>query len=662
MRKPDRFAMWLCLLAVGVMPLQAQEVLFFNWTAEVVEAGGANNALTDDIQVGHTLTGILAYNPTLEPLPENGQDRHVYNLGADPASRLDMTVSGHDFNVVTHSGDVGITAGFTAHLFSSLDADGQRCQKAFHLVAESLIVDENDETNHNFVEFYLDDWDCEGEYDSSHLPTNFTLADWENAEVKISVYDDPGGDFWMRARITNLSLGAEGGATVSGTVFGDYDGDCNLNGMDAGLHQRFVKFTPGPFTAITDAQGAYSISLPPGDYTAEVVERPLWETTCPSGTVSISLPTAESNETLDFGLEPTTLTEAASISLAGSQPRPGFAMSYTIRVRNTGTLPYSGTVRFTHDNLLTGFSAVPQADSYITPVAEWEIADLPVGAVRNITITMQVPADETLLGTIVCASVENETSDKAGDELLQESRDELCMEIRGAYDPNDIQVFSGTRNADGVILPEDMVLTYLIRFQNEGNAEAINVRVVDQLSEFHNVDKVRIGAASHDFVFNIKDGGTLEWTFNNINLPAKEEDELGSMGYITFDVHLKAGLPVDTEIPNNADIYFDFNSPVRTNTVVSRIFTSITSVGDDDKDAIAVQLFPNPTSDKLVVRFDEVQTAELKLNNLLGETVLTQRIHGSVQELDLTSFASGNYYLTIRTAQGVTVKPVSIAH
>ena len=660
MRKPDRFALWLCLLAVGVMPLQAQEVLFFNWTAEVVEAGGANTALTDDIQVGHTLTGILAYNPTLEPLPENGQERHVYNLGADPASRLDMNVSGHDFNVITHSGDVGITAGFTANLFSSLDASGQRCQKAFHLVAESLIVDDDNETKHNFVEFYLDDWDCEGEYDSSYLPSNFTLADWENAEVKISVYDNPGGDFWMRARITSLSLGAAGGATVSGTVFGDYDGDCSLNGMDAGLNQRFVKFTPGPFTAITDAQGTYSISLPPGDYQAEVVERPLWETICPAATVSISLPTAESSETLDFGLEPTTLTEAASTSLAGSLPRPGFAMSYTIRVRNTGTLPYSGTVRFTHDNLLTDFSAEPQADSYIAPTAEWEIADLPVGAVRTITVTLQVPADETLLGTIVCATVASESSDKAGDELLQESEDELCMEIRGAFDPNDIQVFSGTRNADGVILPEDVVLTYLIRFQNEGNAEAINIRVVDRLSEFHNVDKVRIGAASHDFVFNIKDGGTLEWTFNNINLPSKGEDELGSKGYIAFDVHLKAGLPVDTEIPNAADIYFDFNSPVRTNTVVSRILNSVTSV-DDDMDAVAVQLFPNPTSDKLTVRFEQTQTAELSLNNLMGATVLSQRFHGSAQELDLTAFAAGAYYLTIRTAQGVTVRPINIA-
>jgi hypothetical protein len=63
----------------------------------------------------------------------------------------------------------------------------------------------------------------------------------------------------------------------------------------------------------------------------------------------------------------------------------------------------------------------------------------------------------------------------------------------------------------------------------------------------------------------------LKFLFPNILLPDSNTNEVASHGFIQYSVKLNAGLPEGTLISNRADIYFDFNQPVLTNTVHSRI-------------------------------------------------------------------------------------------
>jgi len=54
------------------------------------------------------------------------------------------------------------------------------------------------------------------------------------------------------------------------------------------------------------------------------------------------------------------------------------------------------------------------------------------------------------------------------------------IDVIGAFDPNDINVLEGSE----ILYEEaDNYLHYVIRFQNTGNAEAINVRVENLLDE-----------------------------------------------------------------------------------------------------------------------------------------------------------------------------------
>ncbi len=658
-----RLALCLLLLPATSLVVQAQQLISFQFSAEVTQVTDGNDLY--GINIGDEINGILIFDPTIQSISTNAVVS-MFNLGEGPNS-ISVLAGGHEFSSTQSDDHGGIReSGFYAYMKTNdfEDNGNPSCYNSMHFISEVNIFPDQKDVNFSQIGLYFENDNCDQQLDINRLPTSIDLAEWNReARVVVGRYEDNDFEFHMEAQLTSITAGVEAGATVSGNVYADYNSDCEFNGTDQNLMRRFVKFTPGPFHAATDDNGRYSLVLPLGDYDVEVVERELWSQTCPAGPATVSLTEEGSEINADFGMEPERLIEAIDVSVTPGRARPGFDMNYFISVRNIGTLPYSGTIRFIHDGLLTDFSSDPQADSYNNPVAEWELDNLPVDQYVNFYVTMKVPADEGLLGTTICARIESDESNEGSDELLRKDSDEICQEIRGAYDPNDIQVFSGTRNADGSILPEDKVLTYLIRFQNEGNEDAITVRVVDELSEFHNIDKIRLGASSHDFSFDFTDEGALEWTFNDINLKPKSVDEAGSQGFIKFEVYLKDELASGTEIPNDAAIYFDFNSPVITNTVVSRIAGTTTSV-DYDLDDASISVFPNPTSDKVTIRFEEPLNNDaatyVTVRNALGEALMTQKLNSAGTVLALDELAAGSYWLTITTPGSTIVKPINV--
>jgi len=64
--------------------------------------------------------------------------------------------------------------------------------------------------------------------------------------------------------------------------------------------------------------------------------------------------------------------------------------------------------------------------------------------------------------------------------------------------------------------------------------------------------------------------GTIEWTFDGINLPPNVNPPEGE-GWVMFHIDQLSGLPTGTKIQNSASIIFDYNDPVITDTVVNTI-------------------------------------------------------------------------------------------
>lgn len=150
---------------------------------------------------------------------------------------------------------------------------------------------------------------------------------------------------------------------------------------------------------------------------------------------------------------------------------------------------------------------------------------------------------------------------------------EDCQPIRDSYDPNDKLVLPAGTTAQHYT-PTGEPLSYRVRFQNTGTDDAYRVQVVDTLAADLDLRTLRVEAASHPYQLAVSGHGqaVLTFTFSAINLPPASHDAVGSNGFVQFSVRPKAGLPAKALIENAADIFFDFNPPVRTNLATNRLY------------------------------------------------------------------------------------------
>ena len=138
------------------------------------------------------------------------------------------------------------------------------------------------------------------------------------------------------------------------------------------------------------------------------------------------------------------------------------------------------------------------------------------------------------------------------------------------YDPNDKTSLTGFTQ-QGYIEPND-TLDYLIRFQNTGNYYAQNVHITDQLSDHLDWSSLNVTAASHDVQTNVNDDGHVTFSFYDILLPDSTTDEPRSHGYVRFQIQPNQQGQHLSIIENTAEIYFDLNPAVITNTTLNTIF------------------------------------------------------------------------------------------
>jgi len=96
---------------------------------------------------------------------------------------------------------------------------------------------------------------------------------------------------------------------------------------------------------------------------------------------------------------------------------------------------------------------------------------------------------------------------------------------------------------------------------------------------------------------NIKGGNRVEFVFENINLPF---DDATNDGYVVFNIKTLLALEECDTFENTADIYFDFNLPITTNTS-STLISNPLSISEENLESDTIKIYSNPTSDKLFI-------------------------------------------------------------
>ena len=230
----------------------------------------------------------------------------------------------------------------------------------------------------------------------------------------------------------------------------------------------------------------------------------------------------------------------------------------------------------------------------------------------------------------------------------------------GSFDPNDILVNRSFLYDYEMPTPPD--LEYIIRFQNTGNDTAFTVKILNPLDTTRlDLSTLDIVSTSHDadvrFVYHERN---LEFVMNNILLPDSNTNEPMSHGFVRYRIKPKTTVAVGDSIQNFAAIYFDFNSPVITNTAVTHIILP-TGIDPSTANGQRPTIFPNPTNNKITIRLTE--TAQ-KINivtiyNLYGQQVKNLEITPAYStEVDISSLAQGVYFVKINNENSFISKIV----
>jgi len=137
-------------------------------------------------------------------------------------------------------------------------------------------------------------------------------------------------------------------------------------------------------------------------------------------------------------------------------------------------------------------------------------------------------------------------------------------------------------------------------------------------------------------------------------LPDSGTDYEASQGYVAYSVRLKNNLAVGTKLKNTANIYFDFNDPIITNTTVNTIIlkssAAITNLGKD----MNISIYPNPTQDKALIKIalDKPSIVTFNLFDLNGKLIQQKNnqkttVHEFTDEIILDGLHNGIYLLNI---------------
>ncbi|MBC8753352.1 T9SS type A sorting domain-containing protein [Kordia sp. YSTF-M3] len=480
-----------------------------------------------------------------------------------------------------------------------------------------------------------------------------------NANGASSVYaadvDNDGDiDILAASRLDSKVVWHENLGTSSNTINGLVSLDVNSTGCSGNnppLQNLMIVTNNGSQSVSTfsNQNGIYQLFTGDGAYTTSIISGlPNYYTATPISQTS-NFTGVGNVDTVNFCVEPTGSVNELNISVYPSQdePRPGFDTVYQIVYNNVGTTLLSGNVTFQYDNTKLQFlNASETVNSQTANTLTFNFTGLNQFETRTIDLDFNVfPPPTTNIGEILSATAT--INPISGDNTPGDNVFTLNQTVIGSYDPNDIQVLEGDR----ILLEDaDKYLHYIIRFQNTGTASAINVNVENVLDANLDWTSMQLETLSHAGSVEITNGNMVKFIFDGINLPDSTSDEPNSHGFITYKIKPKSTVAIGDIMYNTADIFFDFNPPITTNTVSTEI---VETLSVNEFTANAFSIYPNPTENIVHIRGKDT-IKKLSIHDLNGRLLKEIKLPNSqtAREIAMDDFSIGLYFLSIETEKG----------
>jgi hypothetical protein len=132
--------------------------------------------------------------------------------------------------------------------------------------------------------------------------------------------------------------------------------------------------------------------------------------------------------------------------------------------------------------------------------------------------------------------------------------------------------------------------------------------------------------------------GIYRFEFPHIWLPDSTTNEAESHGHLTYRITELPNNPISSTIENTAYIYFDWNSPIITNTTLN-INMWIDGINELENQLV---VYPNPATDEIIVSIE--QPTNVRVADLNGKLLL-ERVLQPGDALKLDSLNAGIYMI-----------------
>lgn len=399
--------------------------------------------------------------------------------------------------------------------------------------------------------------DCEAQLLCDQLAIDATKIDIENNAGKCN-------------DISEIGCKSYG---LSGKIYIDLNDNGIQDAGENGIPNMKVIALPSGAIAYTNSFGTYRFKSEEGaSYQLSIIDYDQeWQLTTATSTYSATYdPSSDTNDVYHFGLSPLTYKRSIDFDLSSGPTRCNTESIFVLTVTNDGTKTIRTYIEFETDALTTVNDLDPYAILNDEGKYRWRLDSIKPYETRHIELEIQMPSEQltgsdltfTYTGIIDSNNTEVYTETKTYESIV------LC-----SYDPNDKQA-NPIGDRDEHYTHKDSVLKYTVRFQNTGNAPAIDVRIIDTIDTQLDMSTLKVINSSAP-VNTIINDRQVEFYFRNIYLPDSLSNPTGSNGFVSYEI-----LPVDTienftVIENKADIIFDFNPPIITNTTTNTMVDSL---------------------------------------------------------------------------------------
>ena len=475
---------------------------------------------------------------------------------------------------------------------------------------------------------------CADEGQIPDVQSKITLYGYTNCHVNSYCSFKPGGIFY--------------------TIQGSNRFDANNNGCDVNdniLPSLKLSFTDGTVTGglIPDISGSYQFDVQEGTHTfTPVFENPSYFNVSPASS-SVTFPDVASPFVQDFcvtanGVHP----DLEVVLIPITRARPGFDAFYKLCYKNKGNTTQSGTIELTfNDAVLDLVSANPMVSTQTFNSLNWNFSNLVPLATGEIVFTLNVNSPmETpaVIGGDLLSFMAN-INPISGDETPSDNSFSFNQTVVNSFDPNEKECLEGNN-----IAPEKVgdYVHYIIRFENDGSANAENIVVKDMIdSTKFDIATLIPESGSATYTTRITNTNQVEFIFQNINLPFAAGT---NTGYVAFKIKTKPTLVLGNTFSNTASIYFDYNFPIITNTATTTVQVLSTQ---DFEFGNYFTIYPNPAKNVLNINTKpNIEVHSITIYNLLGQLVLAIPNAQNVNIVDVSGLKTGNYFLKITSDKG----------